>query len=92
MDHGGKTNPGATRPFRVPLLGFVAPAGILLCLAMMVYLGWQNWVRLFGWLLIGLFIYFLYGRHHSHLGKELRGEITTHGVSPAGMPLDGTKP
>jgi len=85
------TNPELPRPFKAPVLTFVAPAGIVLCLAMMVYLGWENWVRLIGWLAIGLCIYFFYGRHHSHLGKELRGEITTHGVSPAGMLKDGVK-
>ncbi len=84
-------NPTLPRPFKAPFLGFVAPAGIVLCLAMMIYLGWENWARLFGWLAIGLCIYFFYSRHHSHLGKELRGEITTHGISPAGMPLDGPK-
>ncbi len=83
-----RLNPTANRPFRTPMLGFVAPAGIVLCLALMVYLGWENWVRLFVWLAIGLLIYFLYSRHHSHLGKELRGEISTHGVSPAGVPLE----
>jgi APA family basic amino acid/polyamine antiporter len=79
------TNPEAPRPFRVPMLPAVAAGGIILCVGMMVYLGWQNWVRLFGWLAIGLCIYFLYSRRHSHLGKELRGEISKHGVSPAGM-------
>ena len=34
-----------------------------------------NWLRLFAWLVLGLCIYFFYGRYHSHLGKELRGEI-----------------
>ena len=81
-------NPGAERPFRTPAMNFVAPAGIVLCLTMMIYLGWQNWVRLFAWLAVGLVIYFLYSRHHSHLGKALRGEISRHGVSPAGVPLD----
>jgi APA family basic amino acid/polyamine antiporter len=33
-----------------------------------------NWARLFGWLGIGLVIYFAYGRFHSHLGKDLRDE------------------
>jgi APA family basic amino acid/polyamine antiporter len=86
------TDPNTPRPFRAPAISFVAPGGILLCLAMMIYLGWENWVRLFGWMALGLAIYFLYSRHHSHLGKELRGEIATHGISPAGMPLDGSKP
>ena len=69
----------------------MAPGGIVLCLTMMIYLGWQNWVRLLGWLVIGLCIYVFYGRHHSHLGKQLRGEIATHGVSPAGAFKDGAK-
>jgi APA family basic amino acid/polyamine antiporter len=85
-----RLNPNAARPFRTPWISIVAPGGILLCLALMVYLGWQNWVRLFVWLAIGLLIYFFYGRKHSTLGKELRGEITHHGVSPAGVPLGGS--
>lgn len=86
------TDPDTPRPFRVPAIGIVAPGGILLCGAMMIYLGWQNWLRLFGWLVIGLVIYFLYGQKHSRLGKQLRGEIATHGISPAGMPLGGIQP
>jgi hypothetical protein len=31
-------------------------------------LGWTNWMRLIGWLIIGLFIYFGYSRNHSLLG------------------------
>jgi amino acid transporter len=87
-----RLNPDAERPFRTPMLNFVAPAGVLLCLSMMVWLTWTNWltlVRLVVWLVAGLLIYAFYGRHHSHLGKELRGEITRHGVSPAGVPVDG---
>jgi APA family basic amino acid/polyamine antiporter len=68
------TNPEVERPFRAPALHLVAPLGIIFCGAMMISLGWQNWVRLFGWLAIGLVIYFCYSRHHSHLGKELRGK------------------
>jgi hypothetical protein len=54
---------------------------------MMAYRGPLNWARLGVWLAVGLVIYFGYSRHHSHLGKQLRGEISLHGVSPAGMPL-----
>ena len=52
---------------------------------------WATLVRLVAWLVAGLLIYAFYGRHHSHLGKELRGEITHYGVSPAGMIKDGPK-
>ncbi len=42
-----RISPGADRPFRTPMLNLVAPASeILLCVGLMVYLGWQNWVRL----------------------------------------------
>jgi APA family basic amino acid/polyamine antiporter len=85
-------SPQANRPFRTPLLHIVAPSGIVLCLYLMYHLDWQNWVRLAVWLAAGLLIYFFYGRHHSTLGKELRGAISHHGVSPAGVPLDGAPP
>ncbi len=84
-------NPEVERPFRAPMISVVAPGGIVLCLAMMVYLGWENWLRLFGWMAIGLLIYLFYGYKHSNLGKQLRTEISIHGVSPAGMPLGEVK-
>jgi amino acid transporter len=87
-----KTNPEAERPFRCPLVPVVPILGIAFCLLLMFSLPWENWVRLLAWLFLGLLIYGFYGRHHSLLGQELRREISTHGVSPAGMPLDGAKP
>jgi APA family basic amino acid/polyamine antiporter len=86
-----KINPGAHRPFRCPLVPLVPILGILTCLMLMFSLPAANWMRLFAWLALGLVIYFSYGRHHSLLGKELRGELATHGASPAGMPLNGPK-
>jgi hypothetical protein len=80
-----RTDPGAERPFRCPFVPVVPVLGILACLLLMFSLPAANWVRLFIWLAIGLVIYFFYGRHHSMLGKALRGEISEHGVSPAGM-------
>src|SRR5438128_788883 len=86
-----RTNPEAERPFRCPLVPVVPVLGIASCLLLMFSLPAANWLRLAAWLLIGLVIYFGYGRHHSILGKELRGEISEHGVSPAGMPVGGPK-
>jgi APA family basic amino acid/polyamine antiporter len=87
-----RTDPGANRPFRCPLVPVVPILGIGTCLLLMLSLPAANWWRLFAWLAIGLCIYFFYGRHHSLLGQELRKEVSLHGVSPAGMPLDGEKP
>ena len=86
-----RINPEAERPFRTPLVPLVPILGIAFCLLLMFSLPPENWLRLGIWLLIGFVIYFTYGKRHSHLGKELRGEISKHGVSPAGMPLHGNK-
>jgi APA family basic amino acid/polyamine antiporter len=80
-----RINPGAERPFRCPLVPLVPLLGIGTCLLLMLSLPAANWYRLFGWLALGLVIYIVYGRHHSLLGKELRGELAVHGASPAGM-------
>jgi APA family basic amino acid/polyamine antiporter len=80
-----RTDPHADRPFRCPFVPAVPILGITACLILMFSLPAANWYRLFGWLALGLCIYFGYGRRHSLLGKALRGEIAVHGVSPAGM-------
>jgi APA family basic amino acid/polyamine antiporter len=83
-------NPAAERPFRAPAIWLVAPGGILMCLILMGSLPSETWLRLLVWLVVGLSIYIFYGRHHSHLGQQLRKEISRHGVSPAGVPVDGS--
>ena len=72
-----RTNPGAARPFRCPLVPIIPILGIAMCLLLMLSLPAANWWRLFAWLGIGLVIYFCYGKRHSILGKELRGELVT---------------
>ncbi len=61
------TNPGQPRPFRTPWVPFVPVMGILFNGYMMYKLGWINWARLIGWLIIGMVIYFTYSRHHSRV-------------------------
>src|SRR6476661_3801342 len=56
--------PELERAFRAPVLPFTAIMGILVCGAMIYGLGWTNWARLGGWMVIGLVIYFLYSRKH----------------------------
>jgi len=62
-----KTNPNQARPFRTPLVPLVPILGIIFNGYMMYKLGWVNWARLIVWLIIGLAVYFGYGRHHSRL-------------------------
>src|SRR6266853_156261 len=80
-----KTNPNAERPFRAPLVPLVPILGILTCLLLMFSLPAENWYRLIIWLLIGLVIYFCYGRRHSVMSHHTEHEIKTHGISPAGQ-------
>lgn len=65
-----KTHPHLPRPFKTPLVPLVPLLGILVCLILMFSLGWMTWARLMIWLVIGFFIYFLYGRKHSHLAIQ----------------------
>ncbi|HEV8200192.1 MAG TPA: amino acid permease [Candidatus Polarisedimenticolia bacterium] len=60
--------PNRHRDFKTPLVPLVPILGILVCGSMIYGLGWTNWMRLIGWLIIGLFIYFGYSRNHSLLG------------------------
>jgi APA family basic amino acid/polyamine antiporter len=69
-----KTHPNAPRPFKTPLMPLTPILGIVVCLSMMVYLGVDNWIRLFVWLAIGLVIYFGYSAKHSHLAKGVEPE------------------
>jgi APA family basic amino acid/polyamine antiporter len=62
--------PDIERGFTVPALPFVSIAGIVVCGAMIYGLGWTNWLRLAGWLAVGLVIYAAYGRRHSRLATE----------------------
>src|SRR5207237_270179 len=66
--------PDAERPFRCPAVYVVAPLGIAVNLMMMLFLPVATWLRLVIWLVLGLCIYFLYGRRHSTIGKALRGQ------------------
>jgi APA family basic amino acid/polyamine antiporter len=79
-----KKYPDAVRPFRCPWVPVVPILGVLCCLMLMFSLPADNWLRLAVWLVIGLVIYFLYGRHHSVMANFTAYEIAKHGVSPGG--------
>lgn len=66
-----KTDPHADRPFKVPFVPLIPILGILTCLAMMIFMPLDTWIRLIVWLVIGLTIYFLYGKKNSVLRKSL---------------------
>jgi APA family basic amino acid/polyamine antiporter len=64
------TRPDADRPFRCPAVFVLAPLGMLVNLVMMMFLPLETWLRLAGWLMIGLVIYFGYGFRHTIMARE----------------------
>jgi APA family basic amino acid/polyamine antiporter len=67
------THPELHRPFKTPAVFAVAPLGAASAIFLMVGLPGDTWLRLVVWLVIGLAIYFLYGRNNSHLGRRQDG-------------------
>jgi APA family basic amino acid/polyamine antiporter len=65
-----KKNPDAKRPFKTPLVYVIAPLGILFSCYLMYSLPVMTWLRFLGWLDIGLFLYYFYGRTHSRLAEK----------------------
>ena len=65
--------PNLPRPFRTPFVPVVPILAILICGYMMVSLPPDTWLRLAVWMVIGLLIYFLYGKSHSRLGRAEGG-------------------
>jgi APA family basic amino acid/polyamine antiporter len=61
--------PEALRKFRMPMVWWLAPAGILACVWVAWGLPWVTWVRFFVWLGAGLVIYFLYSHRNSRLNE-----------------------
>jgi basic amino acid/polyamine antiporter, APA family len=59
--------PRIERPFKVRFIYFVAPAGALASVVLMLGLPADTWLRLGVWLSFGLLIYFLYGMRHSRV-------------------------
>lgn len=60
-----RRNPDLHRPFKTPWIPLTPILAIVISLAMMVSLAGATWIRLVVWLIIGMFIYFFYGRKHS---------------------------
>lgn len=60
-----KHQPDRPRAFRVPLVPLFPIISVILCIGLMAGLLVITWIRFFGWLAIGLVIYFFYSRRHS---------------------------
>jgi APA family basic amino acid/polyamine antiporter len=63
-------HPEIHRPFKTPAVFAVAPLGTASAVFLMLGLPGETWAAFVIWLVIGLAIYFYYGRHHSQLGRR----------------------
>ncbi|MFZ0878372.1 MAG: amino acid permease [Candidatus Acidiferrales bacterium] len=66
-----RRSPELARPFRTPWVPFVPIMGMGVSLLMMLGLPGDTWIRLVVWLIIGMVLYYFYGRHHSRVQRAL---------------------
>ncbi|HEX3684367.1 MAG TPA: amino acid permease [Bryobacteraceae bacterium] len=62
-----RLQPDLHRPFRTPFVPIVPFLGVIVCGGMIVSLDRRTQLSALAWLILGLFIYFFYGRTHSQL-------------------------
>lgn len=62
--------PEVQRAFRTPWVPLVPILGILICSTLIATLDSFTLIVAFAWMIIGLVIYFLYGKKHSHLQNK----------------------
>ncbi|MGE5696424.1 MAG: APC family permease [Candidatus Sericytochromatia bacterium] len=63
-----RTRPDLRRDFRAPWVPWLPIAAILACVWLMLNLTLLTWIRFVVWMVVGVVIYFAYGRSHSVQG------------------------
>src|SRR5215468_5778978 len=70
-----RSHPDVPRPFKTPMVPLIPILSILASSMLIVSLSYWTQLRLVAWLIVGLIIYFTYGRKHSkvqQMGKSVR--------------------
>ncbi|CAM5553204.1 amino acid permease [Streptomyces sp. TSRI0384-2] len=67
-----RSRPDLPRAFRTPLVPLVPVLSVLASLWLMLNLPAETWLRFGVWMLIGVAVYFVYGRTHSRVGRGTR--------------------
>ncbi|SFK84684.1 amino acid permease [Geodermatophilus ruber] len=75
-----RTRPDLPRAFRVPFVPVLPIVSALACLWLMANLPTETWLRFVIWMVIGVVVYFAYGRGHSRMATGER--------RPSGAPQD----
>ena len=71
-----RTQPDGPRSFKTPLVPYIPAAGVVCCVAMMLFLPADTWIRLVMWMVLGIDVYSFYGLRHSKIGG---GTVRRHG-------------
>jgi len=87
-----RRDPHRPRAFRVPGVWIVAPLTMAGCLFLFLNLPTAAMLFLPGWSVLGLFVYFLYSRRHSHLGRGVVEVVDDVGGDETMVPIDPPKP
>ncbi len=64
------SQPDLHRGFKAPGVPFTPIIAIAFCLVLIAGLNWETWIRFVIWLIIGLCIYFGYGRKHATINSK----------------------
>jgi basic amino acid/polyamine antiporter, APA family len=65
-----RTRPDMERPFRVPFSPVIPVTSALACLYLMTNLSIETWLRFAVWMLLGVVLYFVYGRRNARLAHR----------------------
>jgi len=65
-----RTQPERKRGFQVPFVPWFPIISVVLCVSLMSGLLVITWARFFGWMVLGLIIYFSYSRHRSEFAGQ----------------------
>jgi basic amino acid/polyamine antiporter, APA family len=76
--------PEARRPFRTPWVPVVPALGLASCLALMLSLPRDTWLRLIVWIAAGGVVYAAYGRRHSRLRATGASDPASAAANPGG--------
>jgi APA family basic amino acid/polyamine antiporter len=79
-----KTRPDLPRSFRVPLVPLIPWLSIAASLYLMLNLPGETWLRFAGWMVLGVIVYFLYGRRNSRFSVKGAAERREAGQRAGG--------
>ena len=70
-----KSDPDLVRPFRTPFVPVLPILGVIVCVLMMAGLPKESWGRLAVWMIIGIAIYYAYGKKHSKIRNDYKNSL-----------------